>query len=320
MRLQRNGVLAVWALLVVMFAGAGCSREAAQEGVVATVNGKPIYLHQLEARYDLNNLSWSGGMVPAVDALRQDYGKVLSELIVNELVNQTLESAGLAVSDAAVAEAEAVIRADYPEGQFEKSLVEEYIDIDVWRSMLRQQLSMETFRADVLRPRIKLTSQEAETYYKEHLADFYLPPRIRFIHISGVDREQVEKARDLYVQTTDIGAVQDGFNDITVRELRMRASSLPGGWDKILVGMEPGAASPVVSGENGFESLVLLENMPEKVLGPSQAYPLVEKVLLEQKLQGAFDDWLADELSRATIKVTSLLTQPGEAADTEKAQ
>ncbi len=304
----------ILALLVGLLAGlsAGCSKDVEQEGVVATVNGRPILLSQLEARYDLNNLSWAGGLVPAVDALREDYGGVLTQLIVNELVNQALERAGLSITDKAVQEAEAVIRADYPEGQFEKSLVEEYIDITLWRSQLRQQLAMESLKRDILRPRIKLTYQEAETYYKEHVADFYLPPRIRFLHIASAERETMDKAREMYAATGSPDEITKSFDAITIRELRMRVNMLPVGWKSILDKLKEGGISPVTPGDNGFEALVLLEHMPEKVLGPSRAYPLVEKVLLEQKLQVAFDEWLQNELKKADVQISSLLLHSGD--------
>lgn len=302
-------VMLVSLMAVLVLAMAGCSKTADEEGVVATVNGKPILLSQLEARYDLNNLSWAGGMVPAVDALREDYGAVLTQLIVSELVNQALERAGVSVTDADVKNAEDVIRADYPEGQFEKTLVEEYIDIDVWRSQLRQQLAMQVLKADILRPRVKLTYQEAEAYYKEHVADFYLPPRVRFLHLSGAERETVDKARDMYATTPDPEAIMNTFDGISIREMRMRANMLPVSWKTAFDKLKEGQISPVLPADTGFEALVLLENMPEKVLGPSHAYPLVEKVLLEQKMQAAFESWLQKELGRADIKVTRLLLQ-----------
>lgn len=300
------------ALLISVTLLCGCSQDFSQEGVVATVNGKPILFSQLEARYDLNNLSWSGGMVPAVDALRDDYGNVLTQLIVSELVNQALARMGLSVKDEAVAEAEAVIRADYPEGQFEKSLIEEYIDITVWRSQLRQQLAMETLKTDVLRPRIRLTSQEAEAYYKEHVADFYLPPRMRFYHISGAARDHVSKARELYLKSHNPEDVIKTYEDVAIREQRMRVNMLPAGWKVMLEKMKEGDVSPIFPGDNGFEALALLEHMPEKVLGPSRAYPLVEKILLEHKLQVVFEEWLQDQLKKADIKVSSLLLHPTE--------
>ncbi|UZP68368.1 peptidylprolyl isomerase [Desulfovibrio mangrovi] len=307
-----NKYLTLTLLLLAVLVFCGCSKDMEQEGVVATVNGKPIYLAQLEALYDLNNLSWSGGMVPAVDALREDYGNVLSRLIVNELVDQALARVGLSVTDADVTAAEATIRADYPEGQFEKTLVEEYIDIEVWRSRLRQQLAMETLKSDILRPRIKLTSQEAEAYYKANLADFYLPPRVRFLHISGADREHVSKAREMWLGGTSVDEILSSFDGIAIRELRMRVNMMPVNWKSTFDKLKEGESSAVFSGDNGFEVLVLLENLPEKVLGPSHAYPLVEKVLLEQKLQAEFDEWLKSELAKADIRISSLLLHSAE--------
>ena len=288
---------------------AACSADSNEQGVVASVNGTPIYLHEVEARYDLDKLSWAAVYVPSVESLRKEYGAALSELIVNLLVNETLTEASLQVSDEELADAEAVVRADYPEGQFEKFMVEEYIDIDTWRVLLRQQLAMEKFKHTILRPRIKLTYQEAEAYYKEHLSDFYLPARVQFLLITGESRDQVAKARELYGQNPNADAVRKAFDAISVRELKMPRTRMPAAWATLLESLSPGDSSEVVTGGKGFESIVFQKELPAKVLDPTRAYPLVEKVLIEQKLEKAFNEWLKAKLSTSDIRITTLLLE-----------
>lgn len=289
-----------------------CGTEVEQPGVVATVNGRPIFLEEVKARHDLNTLSWTGGVVPSVEGLRDEYGKVLSELIINALVASTLHEMGMPVTDEELVAAESEVRADYPEDQFEKLLVEEYIDVNVWRSMLRQQLAMQKFKAEVLRPQVKLSYQEAEAYYKKNIADFYLPPRLHFVRISGSERTQVEQARELFLQEKNIENVRSTYHEVAIRELKMRHIRLPETWSRLLQALGEGEASAVVTGESGFECVVLLERLPEKVLGPSHAYPLVERVLLEQKVQQVFDAWLAKTLDTATVKISRHLLKQAE--------
>ena len=57
----------------------------------------------------------------------------------------------------------------------------------------------------------------------------------------------------------------------------------------------------------GYEALVYIGTIPAKVLDPTQAYPVVERELLDDKLHQAFDQWLDDALASATISVSPLL-------------
>jgi parvulin-like peptidyl-prolyl isomerase len=291
---------------------AACGSDKDESRVVARVNDRPITLQELELKHDFMHLTWSGDVAPSVARLKSEYGQVLGELVVLELVAQELEDRGLAVTPEEVAAAEAVVRADYPEDAFEEVLVEEYIDLNYWRAELKDRLTLEKFFAEVLRPGVSLSSEEAEAYYREHVADFYLPPRIRFVHINGPTLDVVESATQLFRSGKDLAVLAEKFKQVTAQELKLREDRLTAAWQSALKNLEPGQASPVLTGSEGFERLIMIDKSPAKVLDPPRAYPLVEKVLVEQKLRVAFEEWLTSELSRAEIRITPHLLRPEE--------
>jgi len=281
-----------------------CTANNEDPGVIARVNGRPIHLHQLESKYDFMHLNWAGDMNPTVKKLKADYGRILSDLIVQELVAQALEEKDMGVTEKELAQAEEKVRSDYPKGAFEQILVEEYIDLKFWREELKARLAQEKFLQEVLRPRVKLNYQEAEAYYKEHISDFYLPSRVRFFLIRGPSRDLVKSAANLYRAERDVEALSRKFNQVTAQELKMREDALTVSWRNALKGLSPGEAGAILTDNLGFQILILLERCPAEVLDPSRAYPLVEKVLLEQKLRWEFDAWLEKELQRAAIFVS----------------
>lgn len=296
-----------------------CQSESVEEGVVARVNGKPIYLHELEAKYDLMHLGWTGGMGPSVNRLKREYGDILSELIIQALVSQALEKNRLEVTDEEMEQAEAEVRADYPKGAFEQLLVEEYIDIQVWREQLRAHLARKKFMGNVLLPEIRLAPEEAEAYYSAHQTDFILPARDKFLLISGPDSETVVQAAQTFIEEGDVKALKESFHSLSIQELSMRRDRLPANWSQALAGMGIRQASEPAASEDGVEVLVLLETFPEKRLDLTQAYPLIEKILVEQKLQQAFSDWLAKELDQAQILVSEHLIPGNEEEEEELA-
>ncbi|MFO7597753.1 MAG: hypothetical protein R6W92_15600 [Desulfocurvibacter africanus] len=89
----------------------------------------------------------------------------------------------------------------------------------------------------------------------------------------------------------------------------MREDRLPASWLNALANLEPGEASSVLTEESKFHRLILVERSPAKVLDPTQAYPLVEQVLLDQKMRDAFNAWLARKLEVATITISKHLLE-----------
>ncbi|OIQ48862.1 Chaperone SurA [Pseudodesulfovibrio hydrargyri] len=288
---------------------AGCSGDADDIGIVARVNGSPIYLSQLEFQHDQFQEDSVGAYVPSVAKLRREYGEILSDLIVQELVVQELARRDLSVTDEELRKAENTVRGDYPEGAFEQVLVEEYIDLKSWRRQLRYYLAQKKFFQLVLRPQIKIDYKEAEKYYRDHISDFYLAESLRILVVRGPSRELVVKAVEKYLKDHDQMNLATAFGEVETREVVVREGRLSAPWRNALTGLKPGQASDVLTDRFGFEALVLLERSEAKVLPPAQAYPLVEEALLEKKMENAFEKWLSGDLAKADIQVSEHLLE-----------
>lgn len=300
------GLLTITASVLLFFA-AGCSQEPSEVGVVARVNGQPIYLSQVEAKYDLSHLGWSGSVSPTLGKLKDDYNRILSELIAQELIFQVLNEKGFAVTENEMLHAEAQVRADYPKGMFEQVLVEEYIDLSIWREQLRAHLAYEKFLDKIMRPRIDISEQEVATYYKKNLDAFIVPARVVFVLVTGPDQETVQQAVDEYRNVQDIQRMEQMFPGVKGQEIKILQSRLTSKWSKALAGVPEGSATEPMEAQDGFEALVLLERRSEQQLPPAEAYPVVETILLEKKLQDSFASWLEQELADADIFVSQRL-------------
>lgn len=303
----RSALLAL-ALLALLALPSGCGGKAQEDvGVVAKVNGRPIQLEMLEFQYDLQHFDAFSGSLPTVGALREAYGKILGGLIALELVSQELEKRGQEVSDKELADAEALVRADYPDDTFEKMLAEEFIDLPMWRRHLRYACGAEKFQRLVLRPQIHLDYREIEAYYHEHLTEFHLPERLRLVVVHGPGRDAVEKALAHYGQQKSIKAVADSFPGIQAREVTVPKALLNTAWADALQNTQPGKAALVAAGRDVYEGLLLLERLPAETLDIAQAYPQVESALVDVRLQQAFDVWLSKAVSSSTILVSQRL-------------
>jgi len=185
----------------------------------------------------------------------------------------------------------------------------------MWRKQLRYVCGIEKFQRLVLRPSIKLDYREVEAYYREHLAAFRLPERVRVLVVRAADRAQVEKVLAQYRQQKNAAALTEAFPGVQVREVTVPRELLSPAWADALHGNDAGGHGAILSGRAGFEGLLLLERMGAMTLDIAQAYPQVEAALLEERLQQAFDAWLAKALDASVIMVSERLLHKKDGED-----
>lgn len=296
---------AACALLLAMLAALGCGRGGGDEvGVVAKVNGRPISLSMLEFQYDIQRFEAFAGALPTVGALREAYGDILGSLIAQELVSQELEKRGQHVSDEELREAEAKIRADYPDDTFELMLADEFIDLGMWRKQLKYFVAVEKFQRLVLRPQVHIDYREAEAYYRAHQDEFRQPERLRLIVARAQTRDLVDKALAQYKGQKNLAAVEAAFPGVQLRESTVSRELLPKAWADALEGSHGQGAAVVVGDRYGFEGLLVLEKLPAHTLDPTQAYPQIEAALVERRMLQVFDAWLAKAVDASIIQVS----------------
>lgn len=313
------------ALLALLALFVGCTRAQQDEvGVVARVNGAPITLEMLEFQYDQLHFNALSGELPSVSVLRGAYGEILGQLIAQELVKQELAKRGQEVSDEELEQAEASIRADYPEDAFDRMLAEEFVDLRMWRKQLRAMCGIEKFQRLVLRPSIRLDYREVEAHYREHLDSYRLPDRLRVLVVRATERTMVEAALGQFRRQKDLEALRKAFPEAMVREVLVPRALLTPAWADALHGDGKGGDNPgaILVGAGGFEGLLLLERLPAETQDIAVAYTQVEAALLEQRLQQAFDAWLAKALEGSVVLVSRRLLheQPDEDLPPEPTQ
>lgn len=292
-------------LCLLLCLAAGCEKPV-NPGQIAFVNGVPITLKQLQAMHDTTVL---GGDSPnrAVSELRSEYGVLVAELIVQELVVQELKKNHISITEEELAAEEALIRADFPGDEFERMMLEESIDMDIWRDALYRHLSMRKFRSRVLRQSVSLSAQEVEAYYLKHQELFQVPEVMHFIQISGLTKDQILPACEQFRQLPDAATIQARFPNLTVREIHMQKDRLAPEQLAGLEDLKPLQASPVLELNGEFFAMVLLAREKARPMTRTETYAIIEGILLEEKTEQAFAKWLEGRIAKSDIKVSAHL-------------
>ena len=285
----------------------GCFESRELSGVVAEVNGVPIYFNALDAQ---RNILFSGlsreGVPPPDHVLQEQYRYALRQLVIQELARQYMGKHKIPVDTNRLVSSEVAVQSDYPDSSFREALVQSGLSPAMWHGMMTRNLYLATFAETVLRPKISITAAEVEKLYTDNKADFSLPEQWHFMQITGENKEVVEKARDVFLQTRNATQVQQTFG-VRMRDIRMDKERLPIEAVERLANLAPHASSPVVRLESDFRTYVMLEKLPPTMLDAAEIYKRVEARLVEEKVHILLSEWVEEQLLSAKIRIAGQL-------------
>lgn len=292
---------------------ASCSTDDPSADIIAKVNGKPITLSTLNARHDFDYTALSENRAPTLEELEEQYSSSLIKLIVSQLIDQFLIKNKMDVTPLEVEAEEKKIRADYPQGDFEKILVEEYVDMDMWREFLRQKLAREKLNKKILQPGIHVSVNEMEKYYADHMEEFNIPPRRRMLVVRSLDKKILEQLKQKYLETKD-SSLFSNQESIMVHTISPQINNLPKDIKDLVSILDEGGITDIHRAKDKsfypiYQMLIFIEAIPAENKKLADVYPYVEQVLTEQKLEKVFADWLLKELRTAKIEVSESLAK-----------
>lgn len=284
----------------------GCQDDI-WRGEVASINGRPITIAQVAALRNSTYFDWTSSPLANVDEMRKQYGDALTNLLAVELVKQQLEKKKLAVTWKDVEAEEKQIRADYPPGTFEDTLLSEAIDLEMWRFLLHNYLSVQRFLDKILRAEIVITPEEVDAYLRANPQEFIRPPWAYFFLVSGADAKDVAACAKDLDDTGDPVNVQERHPEVVIRTVHMDTPRLDPALAQEIAKLSPGDLSPVFSIHDEYHQALLLKALPERQADPREAYLQIEEKLTTQKMQTVYNDWILSRLKKSKIKVSKQL-------------
>jgi len=160
----------IWVLIMLGMTIAGCDNQGAQLSVVSLVrvNDRSISVDEFNSRFDAVSAEFPlpAQADPAVD--KEMKLRLLHQLTEELILLERAEELNLEISDQDLTSAIDRIRADYPEGEFEKVLLEQAISYSLWKAQLRVRLLKEKVVREDLEISIVLTPAEISAAYESH--------------------------------------------------------------------------------------------------------------------------------------------------------
>jgi peptidyl-prolyl cis-trans isomerase SurA len=171
-----------------LFLLAGC-QKGPQQGVVATVNGHPIFQTDVDKAYTQQLATTPQQQVPTPDQEDSLKLNILHTLIIEAEAEQRSAKQGLTATDAEVEAKLAEMKAPYTEEQFQAKLKASNLTLDQLKRDVRRSLTQDKLLNKEINSRITVTDSDVTNYYNAHKSYFDLPePRYHLAQIEVTDQ------------------------------------------------------------------------------------------------------------------------------------
>ena len=190
--------------MFLMAAGCGNHDEAANNNYLLRIGKKAVtekdYLEALEVM----KASYPFKALENKQVEKTLKTRLLKQFTEELILSKRAEELGLSVSNDDVEKAVEAVKKDYPDGVFEKMLLERAIPLQAWKKRVKMRLLTEKVIDRELVATVKLTPEEVKSFY----SDSYAGEKTQTDHVNEIDADFVkdlrrEKAQKLYPQWID---------------------------------------------------------------------------------------------------------------------
>jgi len=290
----------------------GCSpmgeRNKASSIVCAQVNGKKITLEDFNQEIQRFNLDAEEPYIESEDQIKSLRKELLLLMIDKELLVQEAKARGITVGSGDLAVSLRDMSRGYPEGKFPRESYLADPAFEGWRSFFLDGLLVKKLVQQEIEPSLTVTEEEMRSFFLTHKQEF--------------DKEREFRARQIVVESEMdareiLKLLQDGQDFAALARERSLSpdheaggdlgffglGQLPPEFDEAVLGLKEGEISDVEQSDYGYHIFQLLEIREAKEATWEEAMPKIEQVLVAQKRDHAFHDWLRDLRSHARIKL-----------------
>jgi hypothetical protein len=201
----------------------GCEQKTSEYGnqVLLRVGESVLTVHEFNDAFEISKTAYAHNIRQQSEDLRDAQTRLLNQLSVEMLILERGKELGISLGDDELEQAVSDIKSDYPEGEFEETLIEYAISYDAWLNRLKTRLTMDKVVDAELKNRISISPEDISEYYKKNFQDQETgsesnqsPEDINETIVKQLRREKKEQAYNAWIEelktkfTIDINSEQ----------------------------------------------------------------------------------------------------------------
>jgi len=156
--------------IILLFIFSACEQKETdlEKEVLIRVADRVMTVLDFNNAFEITKIAYEDNIKEQPEDLRKAQIRLLNQLTVEMILLERAETLKIGITDAELEQAISVIKDDYPEGEFEKTLLEYAVSYDSWKDRLRSRLILEKVIEEELKNRITITPEDISDYYQKH--------------------------------------------------------------------------------------------------------------------------------------------------------
>jgi parvulin-like peptidyl-prolyl isomerase len=289
-----------------------------EEETIAVVNNKKITLARFQTRLHSFLQHYRELIATDEKQLVEIKNIVINQLIDDELTAQEASRKGIQVTDEEIELIIAESLTSYDRSNFDSYLKNNGLSEDEWKAGLRQYLIQKKMVNEEVIAKIPITKREIGSYYQKNKNELSRTPAVKVRNITlAVEEEaaailsQLQRGKDFKdlidqhsispdkVADGDLGFVEKG--------------DLPDEMDTEIFSKKFKNFSPwytdVIRSQDGFHILKLEQYKPSRKLDLEEARPQIKQILIEEKWDEFYTQWIEKLRENATVTIDQAMLQ-----------
>jgi parvulin-like peptidyl-prolyl isomerase len=293
-------------LLALSFVAACDKIDIFSRPYVATVNGAKIYLEDYQLRVKQKMSLLPQDVLDQPDYIKRFEEEILDGMITEKIMDLRAQELNLSIGAVELENKIKEFKKDYGE-DFTGLLAQENVKYEQWKDDLKKEMLLQKLIAMDVNVNIRVSEDEAEDYYNEHLSNYKTGTRVRVAQIVVRDlamakqiKERLNFGEDFASVATKVSigpeAHRGGDLGFITRQI------MPEPLDKTIFRLPVHKISPIVQSSYGFHIFKVLEIQPARIRNFTDVKKEVIADMRSQKEEAAFISWLEALKLKAVIK------------------
>jgi len=158
---------------MLLFLFSGCEKTDTDMGKEALIRVADRVMTVLDFKnaFEITKIAYENDIKEQPEDLKKAQIRLLNQLTVEMILLEKAKELNISITDAELEQAISGIKSDYPEGEFENTLLEYAVSYDSWKDRLRNRLIIEKVIEEELKSRISITAEDISDYYQKHYQD-----------------------------------------------------------------------------------------------------------------------------------------------------
>ncbi len=311
--------LALLAVGILCLAAVVPVRAEVVSRIAAVVNEDIITTYELDQALNSQLAKEAKRLSPAqTGALRKE---LLSRLIEEELLQQRIRALRLQVSDEEVENAIVDVEKQnqMTRAQLEQAVERQGLTFDAYRENLRKQILRYRLISQEVRSKVDVSEREVLDYYRAHLEEYRLPPKVTLSAITfpvpekagTAEREAIRNAAREALSRLRQGealeavalAYRDNYGATGGVLGTFAETELTPEFSQALVGVEKGGLGALAETGRAIVVLKVDDRIAQGLRQFEELRPEITQELLEQKTDGRVKEWMQGLKQKAIIDI-----------------